>query len=151
VTRAQMAVFLLVTKEGLGFVPPVCTTPTFADVPCSNPFARWIEELVGRGVTSGCGGGNYCPGNGVTRGQMAVFLSTTFGLSVPVLPANTACPAPVQGACAHDKCVTGEALAAACDPCVGKICEVDPFCCNSFWDGICVGRVSSVCSLSCAP
>jgi hypothetical protein len=31
-------------------------------------------SLVGDGVTAGCGGGNYCPNNSVTRAQMAVFL-----------------------------------------------------------------------------
>jgi hypothetical protein len=80
VTRAQMAVFLLRMLEGSAYLPPPCTTPTFSDVPCSNGFAPWIEELVRRGITAGCGGGMYCPNNPVTRGQMAVFLSTTFGL-----------------------------------------------------------------------
>jgi hypothetical protein len=37
---------------------------------------------VRNSVTAGCGGGNYCPGNPVTRGQMAVFLTTTFGLTL---------------------------------------------------------------------
>jgi hypothetical protein len=80
VTRAQMAVFLLKMLEGSAYAPPPCITATFSDVPCSNPFAPWIEELVRRGITAGCGGGMYCPNNAVTRGQMAVFLSTTFGL-----------------------------------------------------------------------
>jgi hypothetical protein len=39
--------------------------------------------LADRGVTSGCGGGAYCPGAIVTRGQMAVFLSGTFSLPRP--------------------------------------------------------------------
>ncbi len=82
VTRGQMAVFLLRTKEGNAYTPPACVTPTFADVPCSNGFAKWIDELAARGITAGCGGGNYCPGNSVTRGQMAVFLTTTFGLTL---------------------------------------------------------------------
>jgi hypothetical protein len=77
VTREQMAVFLLVSKEGTGYVPPNCTVPTFGDVPCASPFARWIYELVDRGVTAGCGGGNYCPASPVTREQMAVFLLVT--------------------------------------------------------------------------
>ncbi len=81
VTRAQMAVFLLVTHDGSGYVPPPCVTPTFGDVPCSSGFSRWVDELALRGITAGCGGGNYCPDNPVTRGQMAVFLVTTFGLS----------------------------------------------------------------------
>ncbi len=50
----------------------------FADVPCAGgAFDRWIEDLAGRGITGGCGGGNYCPGNAVTRAQMAPFLLKT--------------------------------------------------------------------------
>jgi hypothetical protein len=81
VTREQMAVFLLRTLEGSGYTPPSCTSPSFSDVPCSSPFARWIEELVLRGITAGCGGGNFCPANSVTRGEMAVFLVATFDIS----------------------------------------------------------------------
>jgi len=76
-TRDQMAVFLLLSKEGPGFSPPACTTPPFNDVPVASPFCPWIQELVQRGVTSGCGGGNYCPQAVVTRAQMAVFLLAT--------------------------------------------------------------------------
>jgi hypothetical protein len=74
-----MAVFVLATKEP-GFTPPACGTPRFNDVPASSPFCRWIEELARRGVVTGCGGGNYCPTAAVTREQMAVFISVTFGL-----------------------------------------------------------------------
>jgi hypothetical protein len=82
VTREQMAVFLLKTREGAGFAPPPCTTASFTDVPCSSPFAPWVQELVARGITAGCGGGLYCPTDPVTRGQMAVFLTKTFTLSL---------------------------------------------------------------------
>jgi subtilisin family serine protease len=81
VTREQMAVFLLKTLEPPGYVPPACVTPAFGDVPCSSPFARWINELAARGITGGCGGGNYCPASPNTRGQMAVFVVATFGLN----------------------------------------------------------------------
>jgi hypothetical protein len=62
--------------------PPACVAGSelFADVPASSPFCRWIEELVRRGVTAGCGGGSYCPTAVVTREQMAVFIVFTFGL-----------------------------------------------------------------------
>jgi hypothetical protein len=74
-SREQMAVFVLVGKEGAGYAPPACgATPVFADVPVSSPFCRWIEELARRGVVSGCGGGNYCPTSNVTREQMSVFV-----------------------------------------------------------------------------
>ena len=81
-TREQMAVFVLVSEEGPAYVPPACGTPVFADVPASSPFCRWIEELVRRGVVTGCGGGNYCPTANVTREQMAVFLAVTFSLTL---------------------------------------------------------------------
>ena len=48
----------------------------FADVP-STSSPRWIEELAARGITAGCGGGDYCPDAPVTRAQMAVFLLKT--------------------------------------------------------------------------
>jgi hypothetical protein len=82
VTREQMAVFLLKTFEGASFTPSACTTAPFGDVPCANPFAPWVQELVARGITAGCGGGLYCPTDPVTRGQMAVFLTKTFGLTL---------------------------------------------------------------------
>jgi hypothetical protein len=75
-----MAVFLLRMAEGPDYVAPPCTTATFTDVPCSNPFSAWIYELVSRGITAGCGGSLYCPTASVTRFQMAVFLTVTFGL-----------------------------------------------------------------------
>jgi S-layer homology domain len=73
VTRAQMAVFLLKAKHGVGYVPPTCSG-VFGDVICPSQFADWIEELHAEGITGGCGNGDYCPGNPVTREQMAVFL-----------------------------------------------------------------------------
>ena len=62
-----MAVFLLKAFEGSDYLPPACTVPAFDDVPCANPFAPWIYELAARAITGGCGGGNYCPGNIVSR------------------------------------------------------------------------------------
>jgi hypothetical protein len=81
--RAQMAVFLLRAKYGSAYSPPVATGTVFTDVPSNGFAAAWIEQLVTEGVTSGCGGGNYCPNNAVTRAQMAVFLQRTFNLPLP--------------------------------------------------------------------
>jgi hypothetical protein len=82
VSREQLAIFALATREGPGWAPPPCSTAPFADVPPSSPFCRWIAELVNRGIVSGCGGGNYCPAAPVTREQMSVFISLTFGLTL---------------------------------------------------------------------
>jgi len=79
VRRDQMAVFLMKAEHGSGFTPPPCAG-TFADVPCSSPFAPWIEQLAAEQITGGCGGGNYCPSSSNTRGQMAVFVVKTFDL-----------------------------------------------------------------------
>ena len=47
---------------------------SFADVPTANIFYAFIENIFHNGVTGGCSGGNYCPGNATLRKQMAVFL-----------------------------------------------------------------------------
>ena len=64
-------------------VSPDPAGATFGDVPVGHPFHRFIEALAAAGITGGCGGGNYCPNNPVTRGQMAVFLSVALGLHFP--------------------------------------------------------------------
>jgi S-layer family protein len=91
-TREQMAAFVLLAKEPPGYAPPPCGQPSvFADVPFANPFCRWIEELARRGVVSGCGGGNYCPTQPVTREQMAVFVLRTLDPALvppPCAPPN---------------------------------------------------------------
>ncbi|HEX4438462.1 MAG TPA: S-layer homology domain-containing protein [Thermoanaerobaculia bacterium] len=61
-------------------VSPAPVTPTFGDVPTSDPGFQYIEALVESGITAGCGSGNYCPDATLTRRQMAVFLSKALGL-----------------------------------------------------------------------
>jgi photosystem II stability/assembly factor-like uncharacterized protein len=81
VTRAQMAVFLLRSHYAVSYSPPDVGAGTgFGDVPSVYWAAAWIKQLVTEGITTGCGGGNYCPEEPVTRAQMAVFLVRTFGL-----------------------------------------------------------------------
>jgi hypothetical protein len=87
VTRAEMAVFLLRAKYGSGYTPPAVGSDTgFADVPTTHWAAAWIKALAAEGITSGCSTNpnRYCPDNGVTRDQMAVFLSRTF--NIPQVP-----------------------------------------------------------------
>ena len=76
VRRDQMAVFLLKSKHGAAYAPPPCAG-IFPDTPCPGQFTDWIEELAAEQITGGCGGGDYCPGNPVTRGQMSAFLLKT--------------------------------------------------------------------------
>jgi len=83
VTRAQMAVFLLKTKEGSTYTPPPANG-VFGDVPVGSFAADWIEALYARGVTGGCSASPllYCPASPNSRGQMAVFLVRTFGFDL---------------------------------------------------------------------
>jgi hypothetical protein len=81
VKRNQMAVFLLKTSLGAGYAPPPASGSVFSDVHTNTFAAAWIEDLAARGITSGCGGGKFCPSSVSSRGQMAAFLVTTFGLN----------------------------------------------------------------------
>jgi hypothetical protein len=51
----------------------------FNDVPDSSPFHTDIAALGLAGVTTGCGGGNFCPSDGITREQEAAFLHRGLG------------------------------------------------------------------------
>lgn len=82
VTRAPLAVLLLKAAEGSAFRPPAASG-TFADVPATDPFAPWIEELFRRGWSSGCGPGAYCPTLTVSRAQLAAFLTRAFSIPLP--------------------------------------------------------------------
>ena len=77
-TRKDAIIWLL---RGLGVTnPPRTITSSFGDVSKDDPASPFIEEAFRRGITSGCGGGNFCPNTPITRGQMAVFLTQTFKL-----------------------------------------------------------------------
>jgi len=64
-------------------VSPAPGTATFGDVPTSHPFFQYVEALAASGITAGCGNGNFCPDQPLTRGQMAVFLAKALGLNWP--------------------------------------------------------------------
>jgi len=84
VTRGQMAKFLCLAagKRWLD-----ATVPTFADVPRTHTFYGYIERLAdtaswgGNPPTSGCTATTYCPGQSVTRAQVAKFLCKARGKS----------------------------------------------------------------------
>ena len=81
-SRAQMSVFLLVGEHGPGYTPPQATGTIFNDVPLGSFAAAWIERLYNEGITGGCSTNPpmFCPNDATTRGQMAVFLVSTFSL-----------------------------------------------------------------------
>lgn len=88
-TRAQMAEWIVRALYGETF--PFPTAPYFSDVAAAHPQFRFIQKLRELGITSGCDATRYCPGDGVTRGQMAAFLvRARLGLnSTQSFPAST--------------------------------------------------------------
>jgi hypothetical protein len=73
ISRAQMAVFMVRGILGTGNFT-YSPTPYFTDVP-SNAFAfEYIQKLYELGLTTGCGGGDFCPNDTVSRAEAAVFI-----------------------------------------------------------------------------
>lgn len=64
-------------------VNPAPATASFTDVPTSHWAFQFIQALRTSGITSGCTATTYCPDAGVTRAEMAVFLSRALGLAWP--------------------------------------------------------------------
>jgi hypothetical protein len=75
VNRGETAGLLMTAMHGAGFVPPAASG-IFADVPHSHWAAAAIEQVYRDGVTSGCGTAPrlFCPGNLLTRAEMAVLM-----------------------------------------------------------------------------
>ena len=68
-------------RSGSSYAPPNCTGLVFDRRALRGRPLRPVDRGPRRrGITGGCGGGNYCPGAANTRGQMAVFLVKTFSL-----------------------------------------------------------------------
>jgi hypothetical protein len=87
VTRAEMAAFLV-----RAFDYPDAAGTDFVDDE-GSVFEADIEALAAAGVTRGCNppdNDRFCPGDPVTRGQMATFLGRALGLS-PITPSDYRC------------------------------------------------------------
>ena len=78
VTRDQMAAFIIRALEGNPAAGYCGATSPFTDVPVSSGFCGHVKRMLELNITTGCGGGNYCPSQTVTRDQMAAFLARAF-------------------------------------------------------------------------
>jgi len=88
VTRDQMAAFIIRALYGANYtctggvngasVACGSTTPYFSDVPTTDQFFPYVQKLKELGITTGCGNGDFCPSENVTRDQMAAFLARAF-------------------------------------------------------------------------
>ena len=72
VSRAQMATFL---TRALNL--PATAVDYFSD-DAGSPHEADINRLAAAGITTGCGGGRFCPSSAVSREEMSGFLHRAF-------------------------------------------------------------------------
>lgn len=117
-SRAQMAVLLLKAKLGWGYVPLPATGTVFTDVPADGFAAAYIEDLSARGISAGCGGGNYCPNAPISRAEMAPLLLKTLlgsGYAPPPTTGTVFDDVPVNAfAAAFIEDIAARGIAAGC-------------------------------------
>ena len=94
VTRDQMATFLVRALK-----LPASTAIPYTDL-ATTSHAADIAAIATAGITTGCGGTNYCPFNPVTRAQMASFLARAFKLERVYPQINLVAGIPLQ--CSKD-------------------------------------------------
>ena len=80
VTRGQL---VKIVCNAEGWTPLAPATPTFTDVPPSNPFYGYIERAVCAGIISGYNDRTFRPYNDVTRGQVAKIVCLATQGSTP--------------------------------------------------------------------
>ncbi len=74
-TRRKVILAAVVVLLAIGV--PAAANHAFTDVPSTNPHHPAVAEVADAGITTGCAEGRYCPGQAVTRDQMATFLTRT--------------------------------------------------------------------------
>ncbi len=86
--RSERLAIILIVSLGIA-TSSNAVAQTFNDVPTGYWAYSFIEILASNGISAGCGGGNYCPGDDVSRAQMAVFLERGMNGSSYFPPAAT--------------------------------------------------------------
>ncbi|MBX7080855.1 MAG: hypothetical protein K1X88_16775 [Nannocystaceae bacterium] len=96
------------------------------------------------GIPGSCSVGVQACSGGAVGCQQTVFPSA----EICVNGIDEDCDATADDGCgcAHSLCVNSTALANGCSSCVSEVCAVDPFCCASAWDSICINEVATICA-----
>jgi hypothetical protein len=119
-TRAELANLIAVLEQA-PYDPS--DAATFADVGEEHWAHQAVEELSARAITYGCGGGNYCPGNEVSRASWAVYIRRARGLNgTSDAPADDVSPS--HWAASSIGAVLEAGLMEDCG--VGDFCPSDP-------------------------
>jgi CSLREA domain-containing protein len=134
------ATFMETPSSGAAKVWTLHVGGSFADVPASQPFYKKIETLLHSGITTGCTGSTYCPGDNVPRSQMAIFIAKGIaggGANVPLSGTVGASPyncvsggvslfndvSPADIFCKHIHYIAAKNVTSGCS--AGKYCPGD--------------------------
>lgn len=104
-----------------------------------------LERGFGLGVSSICNVDSFC---------CSTSWDSTCVREVRTIYGSLTCTEP-GSTCGHSLCTSGGPLVSSCDSalggCVAAICAsgVDPYCCSTAWDSVCMAEVTSVCGKSC--
>jgi len=98
----------------------------FGDLAPGHWAESFITALYNSGITAGCGNGNYCPDDPITRGQMAVFLVTSLG-QLPVQCTGRFIDVPVEHLfCGFIEQLFEGGITGGCDLIGGTFCPDEP-------------------------
>ncbi len=82
VTRAEIAVIFERAFHGGEIARPPASGEVFPDIDAVSRSSAYIEHLFADGIVTGCGNGNYCPEQAITREDIArVLLRLKHGAS----------------------------------------------------------------------
>ncbi|KAJ3079105.1 hypothetical protein HDU99_000179, partial [Rhizoclosmatium hyalinum] len=112
---------------------PSTTIPKTTSVPPSPTVPKTTSAPLSKTTT---------PSPTVSKTTSVIASSKTTSV-LKTTPVTTKVP------CAHDKCVIGPYLQAACDPCVASIVAKDAYCGVVTWDSTCVKEVQTICGVKC--
>jgi hypothetical protein len=73
--RATSIIVRVTGRGGNGFNYGIFQGGNFLDVPSNSNLYPFVSKLHARGVTGGCGDGNYCTERFIKRGEAAVFIA----------------------------------------------------------------------------
>ncbi|WP_437662545.1 hypothetical protein [Sorangium sp. So ce1182] len=118
-----------------------------ADRLCADPSDATCDAIGGHApCLDACGLGlsahpqeTYlkCEGGGRVWEGVTVFLNEPHDISSDPAASAIVCTP-------HDECTPGAPLRDGCSSVVTSVCAVDPYCCSTEWDGVCVSEVLTV-------
>ncbi len=157
-SSASGANFTLATMASDPFLPPTLATPLFGRLwggfSGGNLTLSWLTgQFPSFGVRVQAPGLTYTRTVMDASGLGSDISSPTF---IPVIAAQLNCwvvgcntgsvtIALPSSSCAHPLCSTGVPLTSACSNCAASVCAHDPYCCQVWWDSICVSEVPTYC------